>query len=416
MAAKVFIDGIELLPPAGSGTSAIEGSVTRRLNLPSQTQVKVPQHLAIGGVGSRIKVEIDGTLWHHGFVTVCETEAEEDTGYTVYNSEDPMELWRWRPCRDFLGPTPGNMIDPHFPFRLRFPGFEELGNSGPQMLLEVLFASENPVYIPTAAEGPLFLQFGGFESGGVNLSGGFTNWPMTIAELASMLVSTGEMDIVITPIDSGGNMGVIDVYNGNYGADRTGSVHLEYGQGAHNIKHLRWNEDLANVTNKLQYFFGPKPTIRRYQANITGDDPCLPYTVGATEMADLQTRRLQSRSDFGVRMEIQEYDVDTLSRERTVEGNGLCEYLDPVRSLFRVRWYRESAIRVEPRKLYHVTPISDYGINAFGIGDRIRVSCTPVVRGGFSGIQRIYELTVNWTGDSVLELSELVVSPDQEGI
>lgn len=403
MAVEVYIDGIEV--PALDGTAAIEGSSTRRLNRTSQASVRIPNHLAIGGAGSKLKIVINGTLHHHGRVLLCETNPEEDTGYTVYNSEDPLELWQWRPCRDFEGETPGNFVDPDFLLRKE---------SGPQIIEEIMLASENPAMVPTAAEGPLFLEYGTFETGGVSLSGAPATWPMKMSDMASLLVSTGELDIIITPIDSGGNMGRIDCYNGNYGTDRTGSVIFEYGMGDRNVRSLRWVEDLSLLTNKLQYFFGPKETIRRYKGNITGDDPCLDVEIGAAPMTALQAKRLSSRSSYGVRMEIQEFEVGELIREQDASNN--CIEIDPTRSLFRRRWYLESSIRVFPRTLIHVTPIRGTEIGTFDIGDVVRVRCTPAVRGGFDGEQRVYEYTISWDEDGVLELSELQVSSDQEGV
>ena len=38
------------------------------------------------------------------------------------------------------------------------------------------------------------------------------------------------------------------------------------------------------------------------------------------------------------------------------------------------------------------------------------------MRGGFSGAQRVYEYTISWEEDGPLELSELVTSPNNEGL
>lgn len=404
MAAEVFIDGIEIVPPVGSGTSAIEGSSTRRLNRPSQATIRVPNHLAIGGVGSRMKIVLDGVLHHHGTCLIVETNPEEDTGYTVYNSTDPWELWQWRPCRDFEGDTPGNFIDPSFLIRKV---------SGPQIMEEILLASENPASIPTAAEGPLFLSFGSFETGGSDLSGAPCTWPMTINDMASLLTSTGELDIILTPIDSGGNMAQIDCYNGDFGTDLSGSVIFEYGMGSRNVSNLRWNDDMTFITNKLQYMFGPKETVRRYKGNITGDDPCLPVQFGQAKIDALQAMRLASRTAYGVRMEIQEHELAEFQREGLVQGD--CDILDPFQMLERRLWYLESYIRCNPRRLIHIFPRRGVHINAFDIGDLVRVRCTPTIRGGFDGVQRIYEYTVSWNEDGVLALSELQTSADQEG-
>lgn len=403
MAAEVFIDGTEIIPPLGSGTSAIEGSSTRRLNRPSQAQVRVPNHLAIGGVGSRLKIVLDGVLHHHGTILLIETNPEEDTGYTVYNSTDPMELWQWRPARDYEGDTPGNLIDPSFLIRKV---------AGPQIMQEVLLASENPAGIPETAEGPLFLSFGSFEAGGNDLSGAPCTWPMTISDLASLLTSTGSLDIILTPIDSGGNLAQIDCYKGDYGSDLSGSVIFEYGMGARNVRNLRWNDDMSNITNKLQYFFGPKETVRRYKGNLTGDDPCLEVQFGGVAVANLLALRLASRAAYGVRMEIQEHELAEFRREGAVEGD--CDELDPFQMLERNLWYWESKIRANPRRLIHVFPIRGVGIGDFDIGDIVRVRCTPQIRGGFDAAQRVYEYTVSWDGDGVLTLSELQTSADQE--
>lgn len=392
----------------GQGSSAIAGSSTRRLNRPSQAQITVPNHLAIGGVGSKLKIVINGSLHHHGRAILCEVNPQEDTGYTVYNSEDPLELWKWRPCRDFEGDTPGNFVDPSF-LRRQYPD----KTPGPLIIQELIRASENPTGVPTIAEGPLFLEMGTFETGGPDLSGAPATWPMTMADMAALLTSTGVVDIVITPIDSGGNMGRIDVYNSPYGTDRRGSLIFEYGMGARNIRDLRWVEDMSNLSNKIQYFFGPKETIRRYKGNVTGDDPCLDVQIGAANITALQAKRLASRSTHGVRMEIQEFEVGELADEQ--EPDGVCVVLDPTRSLYRQLWYWESSIRVGPRTLYHITPTRETAINAFDIGDLVTVRCTPLVRGGFDGFQRIYEYTVSWNDQGVLALTDFVTSPDQEG-
>src|SRR5688572_25102791 len=95
---EVFIDGIEVT------NVCVEGSWTRRLNRQCQASVKIPSDAAIGGVGSLLKIGIvGGDLVFHGRVLLCETSADEDEAFTVYNASDPLELWRWRPVRDADG-------------------------------------------------------------------------------------------------------------------------------------------------------------------------------------------------------------------------------------------------------------------------------------------------------------------------
>ena len=415
MALGVFIDGTDV-----SGI-ALEGSSARRLNRISQGTVKFPMDSAVGAVGSRMKIYFDGVLHHHGRVMTTELDAGEDFGYIVYNSEDPMELWKWRPCRDYDTLTPGNLIE---------PSFLEEEQSGPQIIEHIMRASENPDMIPEAAEGPLYLEYGTFETGGSDLSGAPVNWPFSMAEMASLLTSTGRLDIVLTPIDSGGNMARIDCYNGAYGTDRRGSVVFEYGMGQHNIRGLRWVDDISNTVNKLQYFFTPRETTRRYKANITGDDPCL-YYGGGKEGAGGSIRdcnqgahnplgalRRESQASYGVRFEAQEWDIGELTKEDHGDEDVCdpeCLTRDPKRELWRWLWQVESTIRAKPRQMFHVSPIRGFGINSFDIGDLITIQAGSQIRGGFSLVGRVYEYTVSWTPDGPFELSEIVTSPSQEG-
>lgn len=401
--AHVYIDNIALDVPAG-GIYALTGSVTRRLNRPAEATINVPMMFATGTAGSRMKIVINDELWFHGFIQSVETDTAEDVGYTVYNATDIMELWQYRPVRDYDGFTPGNFVDPYI---------LKDKKSGPQIVQAMCLASMNPLLIPTAAEGTLFLEMGHFDTGGHNLSGAPATWPITMMEMASLLTSTGELDIFITPIDSGGNMGRLDCYNGRHGRHLEGSVIFEYGFGRRNVRRVRWAQDMSIVSNKIQYFFGPKETTRRYKSNITFDDPCLDVQIGAANMALLGTRRNASRSQYGVRMEIQEYDVDVLSKEQ--QPHGTCVHLDPVKMLYRKNWYQESWIRCAPRDIAHVTPTRETEIGSFDIGDLVHVAADTSVRGGFSAVQRVYGYTVSWDNDGVVELSEIQTSADQEG-
>lgn len=421
MAAQAYIDGTEVT------NVCLDGNATRRLNRPAEATIRLPIDAAIGDVGSRLKVVVDGTLFFHGMILMIEDQCEEDFGYTTYNATDPMELWQWRLCRDYTGPTVGNFISPTF--------LERIG-TGPQIVEELLLGSERPAGVHETAEGPLFVSLGSFEGGGVNMSGAPTNWPMTIAEMVALMISTGELDVILTPIDSGGNMAQVDCYNGDYGVDRTGSVFLDYATGNNNVRELRQAVDMTNVSNKIQYFLGPKETLERYKANITGDDPCLFIPPGGSITdTDIQnkigSRRRVSQSRFGVRFEFQEFDVDVISKEDPLNQNpppGAIPCGDPAREMFRIRWQREAFIRAQPRTLVHVTPIrySDDtqfppGVNPvvfgdFDIGDLITVRAGSFVRGGFTGGQRVYEYTVSWDSEGTISLGEIQTSSDQEGV
>lgn len=384
---------------------AIRGSVTRRLNRPAQATVTLPMDCAIGGPGSRLALYIDGTLFFHGFVLDCETDAGEDFGYTVYNASDPMEMWAMRPARD--GPDaadPGDFSNPSM--------FYEFGPSGGPAIIEQMLLQSEDDSDPEFGEGPLFLTLGSFATGGVDVSGGPTDWPMSILQVTSLLMSTGEVDVVITPTDPGGGvMGTVDVYNGDYGTDLSGSVSFDYGQGNYSIKRVRWNEDMSNVCNKLWYFGGPRilsaadPEGNQHWCwNITADDGALPDPPQTAIIA----KRDASRTTYGVRMDIQIYDAVS---ENCVGKGGI----DPNRWLYRRLWQIESWLRADPRELIHITPVAGTGILSFDIGDLISVSGVSTVRGGFSGAQRVYEYTYSWDENGPIQLDELQTSPNNEG-
>jgi hypothetical protein len=447
----------------------VAGSWTRRLNRPSVAQIRMPMQSAAADVGAPLKIEaLVGTSYeivHHGRVLLCETDTGEDTGYTVYNSTDPMELWNWRPVRD-----------------------NDCDFSDPQIITEYLTgpaiieaALNNSIDCggggPDDCEGDLFLTINAAASGGVDLTGAPTDWPMTIAELASLLVSTGEVDVVITPTDPGGGiMGEVDFYNGDYGTDLSSTIVFSYGTGDFNVRRLRWNQDMTTMVNKLWYYGGPKiataadpAAVQHWCFNVTGDDPAFnpdgfgagawatftsyfeQYVVtnGGTSFICIQDNtsaasnepgvgvdwqqywtvlmvppggrnsppassgnnqlgalRISSQAAYGVRMDIQIFDAyDACAGVGTVG-----------RDLFRKRWQQESWLRAQPREIIHVTPTRETEIGTFDIGDRVGVEAVAAVRGGFSGVQRVYEYTVSWDNDGVLELSELQTSADNEGL
>lgn len=414
--AAVFIDEIEVTP------YVVEGSATHALNRVGTAQVRIPMQQAIGEVGSLLKVYFtpDGSttpqLFHHGRVLLCETSCDRDTGYTVYNSSDPLEMWKWRPVRD---PGPVDCGDFSFPTIIR--DFV----TGPEIVEAMMNGSEGVICGTDAdSEGPLFLKRGDFALGGVSLTGAPQDWPMTMAGLATLLVSTGELDIVITPIeleDSGEtcdfsdtvlyNYGQIDCYNGNYGDDLSSSVIFQYGMGLRNIQSLRWNEDMTNMCNKLWYFLGPPldEFHQHWSANVQGDDLGLTYPPGGglsppftSTDNQIGVQDYHSRCAYGVRMDIRMFD----DRAATA---------DIGHELYRRQWQIEQYLRAQPQTLVHITPNRDTEILAFDIGDRVLVEASPDVRGGFSGVQRIYEYTISWDTDSVPALSELQVSADNEG-
>ena len=421
----VTIDGVDVT------SVSVRGGWTPRLNRPAQATVTLPMEEAIGDCGSLLKIQVtngvDAEIVFHGRILNMSTDTDKDGGTTVYNAQDAMELWQFRPVRaddgDFSKPAGSGAVD----------GSDIIATyvTGPLILEAMLNNSENAGSgPPNDAEGPIGLTIGSFAGGGTPLYGAPVDWPMTIMELYSLLVSTGTLDAVITYTDPGGGItGTINGYNGNYGTDLSGSVSFQYGMGDYNAASLRWNRDMTSMVNKYWLYGGPRietaadPAGEQHWCfNIQGQDMGLPYPPGGQSVDignfpagppwtdnQLGEKIYDSRQAYDVRMKIDIFDAYD---DDCIPGFGT-----PGRMLYRKQWQVFSWFACEPRELIHITPVSDMGIGCFGIGDLVTVEAAAEVRGGFSGAQRIYEYTVSWEGTpSVLTLSELQTSSDMEGV
>lgn len=379
--------GVQTILDGGDITEIVqEGSVTKYHNAgPAIARVKVPSDLTGGGDTSRLKVLLDGGLDFHGTVEHIEDQGDEDEMYTVFTAADPWVLWDARPARD----PDGDFTKPAFIQTKKF---------APKIVEEILRNSQTAgAGPPSDAEGPLFVELGSFAGGGKDLSGAPVDWPKTIDEIVAVLTKTGLLDVVLTPIDSGGNMARVDCYNGDFGDDLSGSVRFEYGTGLNNARKCRRTIDKQWLRNKIWKYGGPRVQTssdpagdQHWKFNITGDDPGLDNTNGRQDLIDVVIAT--SRSNHGVRMEVQIDDADEAIA---------------MRQLWRYLWQMESYLRAQPKTLTHITP--DRGIKpAFRCGDLIGVAATSRFRGGFSGAQRVMEYTYRWDVHGVVELGEPV--------
>lgn len=370
---------------------------TRLLNLMGTATGKVPSHLVGDAQGDgfplltkgrrRLKVRLDGTIWGNYILWNLQDDGQEDSAYTVFTACDPSVIWPLRPARD----SDGDFSNPSF--------IKDLG-TGPQIMQAILTNSESagggP---PTDAEGPTFLDLlsGTVETSGADVTGAPTTWPMTIADVAKLLVDTGETDIVLTPLDTtDGLMAVFNAYNGDYGTDRTATVHFDYATGAFNAREMRVMEDMSTVCNKLWYYLGQKRGIQRWDGNITGDDPTLPDPP-ETAIAALIAA---SRSAFGVFMDIKVFGAQGIENS--------------LRPLYQRLWQTESLLRVNGRTIVNVVPVRGLA-PSFDIGDLITLNAGTSLRGGFSGYaQRVYGLTIGEDDDGVPEITNILTSADQQ--
>jgi hypothetical protein len=369
-----------------------EGSVTHELNGRASATLKMPIEVASGDYYSEVYVDPGDGERFFGHVSHIDDQGDENTGYTVFTAIDPGEILEFRPARDADGD-------------FSKPSFMTDFTAGPQMLEEILANS-------VTYEGDIGFSFGTFETGGVDLSGLPTDWPMTIAEIAGLLVQTGEVDVVMSYSSSGATL---SAYNGRYGNDLSGSVQFKYQMGASsNCRRCRRTVDGTNVMNKYWLYGGPRVQTaadpagdQHWKYNVTRDDAGVQALPGFSAVESLI---LASRAAFLERMEIRIID-------RTSEAEGVASH-----DLDRVFWLRESLLRARPKTLVHLAP--ERGIApSFGVGDRIHVEAGSGFRGGFSGTQRVYSYTYRWDVNGVVELGEpvgqaavpaVVTSADQE--
>jgi hypothetical protein len=409
----ILIDGIDV-------TSCVEsGSVTRTLNRPSQSTLRIYSDCTGEGDGcSKVKVYIGGTLFFHGFVTQISTEGQADGAIiSEFTCQDPMFLWQWRPARDGVY---GASLDPDNPGNndvgdFSKPSFMLIGYA-PQIMYEILTQSEVDAD-PADGEGTLFTDIAYVAGGITDVSGAPVDWPMSIMEVFELLNSTGVLDCVMFPIDSGGDMARLEIYNGDYGFDRTGSVSLDYATGSYNVSAVRMVEDSSNICNKLWYYLGPRVKTSRdpagdqhWKANITASRAGVQAMPGYAAMIE---ERNDSRENCGVRMEVKIFDG---------EGD---EAPSRATALYERLWFVEQKLRNNPRTLVHVQPVrtsenmmlptgvTPVSVGDFDIGDLVSVNAGDIIRGGFSGAQRVYGYTVNFNENGVLEMGEIMTSADQ---
>lgn len=401
-------------------------SLTRKLNRPAECSFRVPSYLVntIQADGfplicegrRQLAVTLDSTgLFFHGIIWNVEDDGDEDMVYTQVTAYDPMVIWRWRPARDnvdsYSGDA-GNFSD---------PSFIQRNQTGPQIMQEILTATESPARIPSLAEGQTFLDLASstWAGGGADLRGAPTNFPMTIAEIASLLTNTGELDIVVTPSTALGtgnegfeHLGTVHCYNGNYGTDRTGTVHFDFATGNDNVRLFRRTGAMDTIGNKLWYYLGPKLDQQHWRYGLTGDSPDLPnppggdvnpYVPGASPLGDIIQ---DSRDAFGVYMQITAYDSF---------GNETGAF-----PLYARTWQVESLLRAQPRQMVYVTPTRDdpngFEPGDFDIGDLVTINVGNKARVASSGASRVYGYTIDIDDDAVEALGELVTSPDQDSI
>lgn len=248
-----------------------------------------------------------------------------------------------------------------------------------------------------------------------------SSFPKTIADLSTFLTNTGELDVVIQPIDTwegaGFEPGIAGGANDQtivgrlhavttYGNDLP-STSFDYGQGAHNVDEIVYTDSMETLANKLWFYLGNRISenpLRFAGGNIVHDDPGLqvaPYLATQQVIESLVT---DSRERYGVWHEIQYYDT----------------YRRSMRGLFETLWQMEILMRVNGRALLELTPtaeVSPFPFEDYYLGDIPRVNTNGQKLGiELSGLEaRVYGFDVSPDNEGVERLGKLTLSTNGEG-
>lgn len=359
-----------------------DASCTHQWQRPSFATIRVPLDRVSGDwEAARLKVYPDGeNLDFHGKCVHVDDQADERVGYRVATFASPSEIFEFRPVRDPDGDfsKPSIIAD---------------NTTGPQ-IVEAALTNSMVSGDPALGEGPMGITLGTFETGGPDMTGAPTDWPMSLADLFARLVSTGQCDIVERPVESGDNMAEISAYNGDFGDDLSSSVRFHFATGLLNARACQRERDYRELMNKLWIYGGPRVKSsadpagdQHWRFNVTGTDPGLPDPPQSALDALISA----SRALHYERMVIDIDDSDDDDED------------DAMRNLTRLRWQMLTAMRVRGKTLVSITP--DRGIApAFRTGDKIGVAAGASFGGGFSGTQRVQEFSYRFSARGPIEL------------
>ena len=347
----------------------------RRFGRPGWATCEVPSHLVGAGIAGATTLYCtfpEYGLFHNGIVITAEDQAEEDEYWTKITAFDPVWWWQHRVVEDADGDY-----------------------SKPTILTDNVTAPaimQAAINNTIANEGAIGATVGTVATGGANVTGANVDWPIRISDLAAMLQLTGELDIVCNPVNSGSTYGQVSFYNGNYGSDLSGSVVFSYGTGSYNCRGMRKVDDFSTICNALRYFLGPKIDDQHWSGNITRDDTALPDYAAMIALTDA------SRAAYGKFVDVRIIDAD---------------YVVAV-EMYRYQWQVETVLRRKAKEMVYADLDHGVGLGTFDIGDKVGISAGPMLRGGFSGSQRVYGYTVAEDEDGVRSIEDLETSADQE--
>lgn len=376
-----------------------------KLNRPASCIVRFPAGLFSAPVGTSELHLSNGGLLFSGPVWFQQSDGTEDAAYTELTAYDHTIYLQKRMCKtgtDYPAPPSPNYTHEPGPCNLADPRAVITDNVTCTEILRAFINATNdcdPAGLP--------ITVGSCATGGDNVVGEFTDWPMDIQTFANILLQTGQLDIMVNP---GYGSSSVDLYNGDAGTDRSGSVSLQYATGSFNSRRGNRTSDMEQVINALWYLLGPKQAhytgdITHWGGSITptardggpdGDGP-LPGTPWPPALV---SRWSSSRSTYGYFQEIRVLDAK--------------EDEQKIRDMFETLFAQEAYLRAVPRTFAYLSPDRTTAGPSFYVGDKISVSAGGILGGGFSGTVRVYEYEITVDTDGIGEFTDLTTSDNQD--
>lgn len=386
---------------------ALSAQVSPRLNRSCAVNVNAPaddsslQSVFADGdfklyPGTRgLKAYQDGALRAHNIVVNCSySGGTESDPKVLISTLDPMFWLNFRQVWD----DTGHIADPTFERPI------DAGEMLRQMIRNSTYYDDIVINGVVPRMFPIEVETGTFTTS-ADMGGFLTDGPQTIGDVVTSLVDTGQVDVVLQPVETSlgytpGIMGQLNVVPA-WGSTR--SATFAYDTGAKNVESARRTLGIETLANRITYELGPKIGKDRWKGNITATGPNIPGAYLAMSLA--------SRQKFGVYHQVRVYDDD--NDDQVTENDS--------RPLFMALWKTELLLRSSPRDLLYMKPAAS-GDNFsvprpfidYGIGDIVNVQASAALGHPFAAQQRVYGFDVDIDDMGVERVSELITSADAE--
>lgn len=385
-----------------------------KLSRPASLVVRVPGQFVNAEVGVSEMHLINGGLLFSGPVWYIEDSGDPNTTYSEITAYDHLIYMGKRLCKtgtdypvttdptDPNQPGPCNLADPH----------QVILDKGTAPAILGYFIEHADDCENEAPYAPWQIQKGTIAGGGVDMTGIPAEWPMTIADMAELLLSSGALGIIVHP---GYGTSTVDLTNGDVVNDLSGSVSIDYATGGFNSQTASKTYDMEDVVNALWYLLGPRVhfyagDISHWAGSITptaknqgydGNRGSPGYPPGEpTEFwpPALSARWMGSRNTYGYMQEIQIHDEK--DDEQTT-----------VRPMFEALFAKEAYLRALPKLFMDIRPERATGsVPTFSVGDLISVTAGSKLGGGFSGNIMVFEFEIAIDADGVADYTTIVGS------